>query len=221
MPGQYLTALLLSLTQPISSGQFRLLNVFMNRVSTNYYQQVARSFFKIEEEVRTLLVNSSYYEFKGYKWPSMAAYQNKRNGHTRFTVEEILSILEATPELQDRLPLAHNYDRLRRRLGDDLLATQIHLKLLFAKSPKQLAIITAWKGPSVISYNQFILRFKDPALWSASEIEAVAIRLGEYMQALTNLVNPIDEQILEIAPDIHEQNLARYVKDKKKSMPKH
>lgn len=188
----------------------------MNRLSTNYYKEVAQSFLQLEEDLRSLLVNSSYYEFEAYKWPSMATYQNKRNGHTRFTMEEVTAIVKATPELEDRLPLVSNYDKLRRRLADDVLATQIQLKLLFAKAPKQPAIITTWKGPEVISYNQFILRVLDQSLWTPSEISAVAIRLEEYSQALYHLTNPTDQFIAEPDPLIQESNLARYSKGKNK-----
>ena len=192
----------------------------MNRLSTNYYLEVAQAFLELEEELRTLLVNSSYYDFAGYKWPSMAAYQNKRNGHTRFTLDEVIAIVKAIPELQDRLALVNNYDRLRRRLGDDVLSTQIQLKLLFSKTPKSPTIITSWKGPAVISYNQFLFRLLDHTLWTPGEISALAIRIAEYVQALISLVNPTDGHIDEVDPQIHEQNLARYDKAKKKSAHK-
>lgn len=188
----------------------------MNRLSTNYYLEVAQSFLQLEEDLRSLLVNSSYYEFEAYKWASMAAYQNKRNGHTRFTMEEVAAIVKATPALEDRLPVVINYDKLRRRLADDILATQIQLKLLFDKTPKQPAIVTTWKGPAVISYNQFILRVLDYALWTPSEISAVVTRLEEYGQALIRLANPADHFIAEPDPSVQESNRARYGKGKNK-----
>lgn len=191
----------------------------MNRLSTNYFLEVAQSFLQLEEDLRSLLVNSSYYEFEAYKWASMAAYQNKRNGHTRFTMEEVSAIVKATPALEDRLPLVINYDNLRRRLADDVLATQIQLKLLFAKTPKQPAIIRTWKGPAVISYNQFIFRVLDFTLWTPSEISAVVIRLEEFVQALSSLYNPGNQLIFEPDPSLQESNRARYKKGntKKKS----
>ncbi|WP_018622890.1 hypothetical protein [Spirosoma luteum] len=188
----------------------------MNRLSTNYYLEVAQSFLQLEEDIRSLLVNSSYYEFEAYKWASMAAYQNKRNGHTRFTMEEVAAIVKATPALEDRLPVVINYDKLRRRLADDILATQIQLKLLFDKTPKQPAIVTTWKGPAVISYNQFILRVLDYALWTPGEISAVVTRLEEYGQALIRLANPADHFIAEPDPSVQESNRARYGKGKNK-----
>lgn len=189
----------------------------MNQLSTNYYLEVAQAFLELEEELRTLLVNSSYYDFTGYRWPSMAAYQNKRNGHTRFTLDEVIAIVKAIPSLQEQLPLVYNYDRLRRRLGDDVLSMQIQLKLLFSKTPKQPTIIVSWEGPAVISYNQFLLRLLDHTLWTPGEISALSIRMAEYVQALINLVNPADEHIGEVNPQIHEQNRTRYDKAKKKS----
>ncbi|AUD06471.1 hypothetical protein [Spirosoma pollinicola] len=188
----------------------------MNRLSTNYYLEVAQSFLQLEEDLRSLLVNSSYYEFEAYKWASMAAYQNKRNGHTRFTMEEVAAIVKATPALEDRLPVVIKYDKLRRRLADDILATQIQLKLLFDKTPKQPAIVTTWKGPAVISYNQFILRVLDYALWTPGEISAVVTRLEEYGQALIRLANPADHFIAEPDPLVQESNRARYGKGKNK-----
>ncbi|GAB3741625.1 hypothetical protein [Spirosoma lituiforme] len=192
----------------------------MNRLSTNYYLEVAQTFLQLEEDLRSLLVNSSYYEFEAYKWASMAAYQNKRNGHTRFTMEEVAAIVKATPALEDRLPVVINYDKLRRRLADDILATQIQLKLLFDKTPKQPAIVTTWKGPAVISYNQFILRVLDYALWTPSEISAVVTRLEEYGQALIRLANPADHFIAEPDPSVQESNRARYGKGKNKKKSK-
>ncbi|SFE56205.1 hypothetical protein [Spirosoma endophyticum] len=191
----------------------------MNQLSTNFYQEVAQAFSKLEEELRTMLVNSSYYDFAGYKWPSMAAYQNKRNGHTRFTMEEVTAIVKATPELGERMLIVNNYDKLRRRLADDLLATQIQLKLLFAKTPKQPAIINTWKGPAVISYNQFIFRVLDYTLWTPDEISAVVIRLEEFGKALSTLYNPANHLITEPDPSLQESNRARYKKgnNKKKS----
>jgi hypothetical protein len=188
----------------------------MNRLSTNYYLEVALSFLQLEEDLRSLLVNSSYYEFEAYKWASMAAYQNKRNGHTRFTMEEVAAIVKATPALEDRLPVVINYDKLRRRLADDILATQIQLKLLFDKTPKQPAIVTTWKGPAVISYNQFILRVLDYTLWTPGEISAAVTRLEEYGQALIRLANPADHFIAEPDPTVQESNRARYGKGKNK-----